>query len=107
MTQWEYCELRWQVSSRYDMVRPAVVFYRDPSKPWSPLDGTPEQLAQRLGQDGWELASVVSYEGLGSANGPEVHWYFKRPYAAAPNGNGNGNGHRVAAPAGHDVTRSR
>ncbi|HEY4690533.1 MAG TPA: hypothetical protein VIK33_14565 [Anaerolineae bacterium] len=84
MTQWEYCELRWQVSSRYDMVRPSVVFYRDPTRPWSPLDGTPEQLALKLGWDGWELVSVLSYEGTGAANGPEVHWYFKRPL----NGNG-------------------
>ena len=84
MTTWEYCELRWQLSSRYDMVRPSVVFYRDPSKAWSPMDASPEQLALRLGMDGWELVSVLSYVGLGAVNGPELHWYFKRPL----NGNG-------------------
>ena len=97
MTQWEYCELRWQASSRYEAARPSVVFYRDPSKAWSPPDANPEQLALRLGMEGWELVSVVTYERAGIGSGPEVHWYFKRPlggngHVTAPNGNGARNG---------------
>jgi hypothetical protein len=25
--QWEYCELKWQVSARYEMTRPEVHYY--------------------------------------------------------------------------------
>jgi hypothetical protein len=98
MVQWEYCELRWQVSSRYDMARPSVVFYRDPGKIWSPLDAGPEQLALKLGLEGWELVSVISHQSLGVADGPEVHWYFKR---TVPGGNGQPrrNGERTVAEA--------
>jgi hypothetical protein len=98
MTAWEYCELRWQVSSRYDMVRPTVVFYRDPGKPWSPPEALPEQLALKLGMEGWELVSVISYEGAGAVNGPEVHWYFKRSLnGAASTAASGGNGVRAGA----------
>jgi hypothetical protein len=77
--QWEYCELRWQVSARYEMARPEVVFYRDPSRPWSLPDVGVEALAKRLGLEGWELVSVISFVGIGASSGPEIHYYFKRP----------------------------
>ena len=51
--QWEYCELKWQVSARYESARPQVIFYRDPSRPWSPAETGLELLATRLGLDGW------------------------------------------------------
>jgi hypothetical protein len=77
--QWEYCELKWQVSARYEMARPQVVFYRDPSRLWSPPDVGLELLAARLGLEGWELVSVISFVGVGASSGPEVRYYFKRP----------------------------
>ena len=46
--QWEYCELKWQVSARYESARPPVIFYRDPSRPWSPPETGLELLATRL-----------------------------------------------------------
>ena len=101
MIMWEYCELRWQVSSRYDMARPSVILYRDPGKAWSPPDAAPEQLALKLGLEGWELVAVQSYEGPGSANGPEVHWYFKRPIHGTGKAVGNGNGAKSLAAATH------
>jgi len=80
--QWEYCELKWQVSARYEMARPEVVFYRDPSRPWSPPDASVEAMAKRLGGEGWELVSVISFTGVGASSGPEIHYYFKRPVGA-------------------------
>ena len=77
--QWEYCELKWLVSARYEKARPEVVFYRDPSRPWSPPEAGLELLATRLGLDGWELVSVISFVGVSAGAGPEVHYYFKRP----------------------------
>jgi len=41
-----------------------------------------EALATRLGRDGWELVSVISFTGVGASAGPEVHYYFKRPMGA-------------------------
>ena len=76
--QWEYCELKWQVSARYEMARPQVIFYREPNRPWSPPDVGLEVLATRLGTEGWELVSVISFTGIGASSGPEVHYYFKR-----------------------------
>jgi hypothetical protein len=83
--QWEYCEMRWQVSQSYNAARPIVVFYRAPGQPWSPPDTLPEQLALRLGLDGWELVSVISHDSTDGLGGPEIRWYFKRAYT---NGNG-------------------
>ena len=38
-----------------------------------------EQLAMKLGLDGWELVSVIAHQGLeGTSSGPRIHWYFKR-----------------------------
>ena len=76
--QWEYCELKWQVSARYEMAQPQVVFYREPNKPWSPPDVPLELLATRLGMEGWELVSVISFVGISASSGPEIHYYFKR-----------------------------
>jgi len=76
--QWEYCELKWLVSARYEAARPQVIFYRDPSRPWSPPETGLELLAMRLGLDGWELVSVISFVGISASSGPEIHYYFKR-----------------------------
>ncbi len=76
--QWEYCELKWLVSARYESARPQVIFYRDPSRPWSPPETGLELLATRLGLDGWELVSVISFVGISAGSGPEIHYYFKR-----------------------------
>jgi len=80
--QWEYCELKWQVSARYEAARPQVIFYRDPSHPWSPPETGLELLAMRLGLEGWELVSVISFVGISASSGPEIHYYFKRPLGA-------------------------
>ena len=82
-SQWEYCEMRWQVTQHYNAARPVVVFYRAPHQPWSPPDASHEQLALRLGLDGWELVSVLSHERADAAGGPEIRWYFKRPYVSS------------------------
>lgn len=82
LQQWEYCELRWHVSARYEMARPEVIYYRDPSRPWSPSEMGVEAVATRLGKDGWELVSVISFTGVGASAGPEIHYYFKRPIGA-------------------------
>jgi len=82
MQQWEYCEVRLIVTAEYEGARPSVIFYRDPSKPWIPPEGaSAEQLAMKLGMDGWELVSVIAHQGLeGISSGPRIHWYFKRPF---------------------------
>ena len=80
--QWEYCELKWLVSARYEAARPQVIFYRDPSRPWSPAETGLELLATRLGLEGWELVSVISFVGISASSGPEIHYYFKRPLGA-------------------------
>jgi len=74
--------MRWQVSQRYNQARPSVVFYRAPNQPWSPPEASPEQLAMRLGLDGWELISVLSHESPDTMGGAEIRWYFKRIYTA-------------------------
>jgi hypothetical protein len=83
-TQWEYCDMRWQVTQRYNAARPSVVFYRAPNQPWSPPEASPEQLALRLGLDGWELVSVLSLESTDTMGNSEIRWYFKRAYAGVP-----------------------
>ena len=80
--QWENCELKWLVSARYEAARPQVIFYRDPSRPWSPPETGLELLAMRLGLEGWELVSVISFVGISASSGPEIHYYFKRPLGA-------------------------
>ncbi len=83
MQQWEYCEMRWAVAAKYESVRPSVVFYRDPNRPWTPPEGiTAEHMAFKLGLDGWELVSVIVHQGLGATSGPQIHWYFKRSITA-------------------------
>jgi hypothetical protein len=76
--QWKYCDLKWLVSARYEAARPQVIFYRDPSRPWSPPETGLELLATRLGLEGWELVSVISFVGISASSGPEIHYYFKR-----------------------------
>lgn len=80
--QWEYCELIWRVAARYEATPPDVIFYRGARRVLSAQDQTVESVAQQLGDDGWELVSVISYMGLGAGAGPEVHYYFKRPSEA-------------------------
>ena len=89
VSKWEYCEMRWKVTQRYNSARPVIVFYRAPNQPWSPVDAVPEHLAMRLGLDGWELISVLSHEGADAVGGQEIRWYFKRPYSNGDNGNGH------------------
>ena len=76
--------MRWQVTQHYNAARPVVVFYRAPHQPWSPPDASPEQLALRLGLDGWELVSVLSHESTDTMGGAEIRWYFKKPYTTPP-----------------------
>ena len=78
--QWEYCDMHWQVTQRYNAARPVVIFYRAPNQPWSPPDASPEQLALRLGMDGWELVSVIAHDSTDTMGNAEIRWYFKRPY---------------------------
>ena len=71
MQKWEY------VTISYDWDADAGKFYwQDTGEFVDDIEGTKKRL-DALGQDGWELVSVVSLPSLGEAE--VIAYYLKRP----------------------------